>query len=234
MTRLVFPGGSVPSDLQALFATHPEADHALLSASERARCDGFGSPERRLQFTLGRTVARGLAGRRLGVAPAAVPLRVGADGAPEVDGMHLSIAHGGRGDAVVAAAAVADRPVGVDVEAIVPRRADLWPRILAPEEAPVFEALGVHGSEGLTLAWSLKEAVLKGQRTGLRAGARSVRLSLCDEGVPEVGLPEVGLPEAGAAAAVSERSGRWHLRWRRLGAVWVTLAWAAAQEKQTR
>ena len=218
MTNLSLPSGALPPGIEAAWAGVPEADEALLTEAERARRVTFGSADRRLQFTLGRTVARRLAGRRLGVPPVEVPLRLGADGAPEVEGLCVSIAHGGRGGEAVAAAAVADGPVGVDVEAIVPRQEDLWDRILAPEEVGVRDALGGHSTEALTLVWSLKEAVLKGQRTGLRAGARSVRLVLDADGVSE----------AGTASAVSARSGSWLLRFCRLGGVWVTVAWPDA------
>lgn len=213
----------LPADVEVAWAVAGQEDDRSLSEEERARRDAFGHPDRRLQFTLGRTVARALAGRRLGVAPHAVPLRLGADGAPEVGGLSLSIAHGGRGAETVAAAAAASRPVGVDVEAVVPRRPDLWTRILVPAERPLLDALGGPTDAAQTLLWSLKEAVLKGQRTGLRAGGRSVRLTLDADGVPE----------AGAAEAVSERSGRWALRFRRVGGVWLTVAWAERYPKQT-
>lgn len=221
MTGSLFLVGALPTDVEAAWIVAGAEADGVLSAEERVRRDTFGHPDRRLQFTLGRTVARGLVGRRLGVEPGAVGLRLGADGAPEVEGLHISIAHGGRGARAVAAAAVAGRPVGIDVEAVAPRRPDLWTRILTPEERPVLDALGGPTDAAQTLLWSLKEAVLKGQRTGLRAGGRSVRLTMDADGTPE----------AGAAEAVSERSGRWALRFQRVDDVWLSVAWA--YEKQT-
>ena len=195
-------------------AALPHAE-SVLSAAERARRDGFGAADRRRHFALGRLAARTLAGERLGVPPGAVPLGVAADGAVEVEGadLHLSISHGGGGAAAVGLAAIGPRPVGVDVEPIRARRADLWTRILRPDERPALDALGGPSDESQTLLWSLKEAVLKGQRTGLRAGARSVRLELGDGADLS----------SGVASAQADASGRWALRYARRGDLWVVV-----------
>lgn|GEM_PF-581571 len=208
---------------------------AGLSGAEAARAASFAHADRRAAFALGRTAARALLAERLGVAPESVPLVVGADGAPEVEGdggACLSISHAGRGAGVVAAAAVAPVAVGVDLEAIVPRRADLWRRMLRPDEHALLDALGGSSDRAHTLLWSLKEAVLKGQRTGLRASARSVCLAL-DGLSGEV-------PASGAGTATAEASGVWHLAWADLapatGAVgmWLTVATASRDAAEWR
>ncbi len=204
--RLDWP---VPQDVEIVYTT--EEDVSVLTPDERARLATFGHAGRRRQFVLGRTAARTLAARRLGCAPAAVPLVVGADGAPHLDGAFVSIAHGGRGAAAVGVAALADRAVGVDVEAVGPRRPDLWTRILRPDERPLLDALGGPTDDVQTLLWTLKESVLKAQRTGFRAGGRSVRLAL-----------DV---EAGTASAAS-RHGRWRLAFRPLDGLWLAVAWS--------
>lgn len=203
------PGLALPPSVGAAVAT--VADEAALSADERSRRDAFARADRRLAFALGRTAARHLLADALGLDPATVPLAVGADGAPLVRGRHVSIAHTGRGPAVVAVAAVSHGPVGVDVEAVGPRRADLWRRILAPSEHAVLDFLGGPTDSTQTLLWALKEAVLKGQRTGLRAGARSVVLTLDDD--------------AGRLSAVSEQSGAWEVAYAPFGGAWVAVAW---------
>jgi 4'-phosphopantetheinyl transferase len=204
------PDLALPPTVAVALAT--TADEAALSDEERAVRDGFGNADRRLAFALGRTAARGLLAGALGLDPADVPLRVGGDGAPRVSGYGVSIAHTGRGAAAVAVAAVSRGPVGIDVEAVGPRRADLWRRLLSPSEHAVLDALGGPTDSAQTLLWALKEAVLKGQRTGFRAGARSVVLTL---------------PEAlgGRASAVSERSGAWEIAYGRVGGAWLTVAW---------
>jgi len=189
----------------------------VLTPDEQARCDAFGSDDRRRQFALGRTAARTLAAARLGGPPDAVALAVAADGAPEVPGAHLSIAHTGRGEAAAAAAALAAVPVGVDLEAVRPRRPDLWRRILRDDEQSVLASLGGPSDDTQTLLWTLKEAVLKAQRTGFRAGGRSVRLTLNADGSP---------PDRGRASAHAEASGDWSLAFGREGDLWVAVAWS--------
>ncbi len=191
-----------------------------LSDADAARAASFAHPDRRLAFALGRAAARALLAERLGVPAADVPLAVGADGAPHAPGVCVSIAHAGRGAGVVAAAAVAPVAVGVDLEAIVPRRPDLWQRMLRADEHALLGALGGPSDRSQTLLWSLKEAVLKGQRTGLRAGARSVRLAL-DGASGDV-------PASGTGTAWADASGGWHLAWADLGGMWLTVAVADA------
>ncbi len=191
-----------------------------LSDAETALMATFVHADRRAAFALGRTAARALLAARLGVAADAVPLAVGADGAPETEGGCVSISHAGRGAGVVAAAAIAPTAVGVDLEAIVPRRPDLWRRMLRADEHALLDALGGPSDRAQTLLWSLKEAVLKGQRTGFRAGARSVRLAL-DGTAGEV-------PASGTGTASADASGAWHLAWTDLGGMWLTVATAAS------
>lgn len=193
-------------------------DAAGLTDAERARVASFGHADRRRGFVLGRAAARALLADRLGVAKADVPLGVASDGAPVVGGapgLCVSIAHAGRGAAAVGVAAVAPCPVGVDAEPIRPRRPDLWRRLLRPDEHALLDRLGGPTDRTQTLLWSLKEAVLKGQRTGLRAGARSVRLALDDK--------------RRTGAAVADASGAWRLAWADIGGLWVSVAWVDGQ-----
>ena len=183
----------------------------LLSPEESARLAAFRHEARRRGFVLGRAAARTLLAESLGCSPEAVPLAVGADGAPEVQGapLHVSIAHA-AGD--LGGAAIASRAVGLDLEAIRQRRPDLWRRMLRPDEYAVLEALGGPTDETQTLLWSLKEAVLKGRRTGLRAGMHSVRLHQLASGVGE---------------GRDAEGGAWRLGYERRGDLWVT--WALAE-----
>ena len=109
---------TLPPGVDAVLTSEP--DGSVLTDAERARWASFGHADRRRQFVLGRTAARALGARRLRCAPAEVPLGLGEDGAPTLDGAFVSIAHGGRGEDAVGAAALADRAVGVDVEAVAP------------------------------------------------------------------------------------------------------------------
>ena len=126
-----------------------------------------------------------------------------------LEGQEVSIAHA-AGD--LGGAAIASRAVGLDLEAIRQRRPDLWRRMLRPDEYAVLEALGGPTDETQTLLWSLKEAVLKGRRTGLRAGMHSVRLHQLASGVGE---------------GRDAEGGAWRLGYERRGDLWVT--WALAE-----
>ena len=220
MTDLDAAEWALPDRVRVRLATESDSVDGALVADERGRVTGFKSPARQRQFALGRLAVRSLVGDVLGVRALDVPLRVAEDGAPEVPGLVVSIAHTGREGSVSAVAAVGARSLGVDLERIAPRRHDLSRRILRPDEREVLDALGGPTDETQTLLWALKEAVLKAQRTGLRAGARSVRLELYADGAP---------PDRGAAAAVSG-AGAWTLTYGRLGDLWL----AVAYEKQTR
>ena len=218
MTDLDPARWGLPPGLGARLVTEADDATDALPDDERARRDGFGHADRRRQFELGRLAARTVAGERLGLEPPSVPLAVGVDGAPEVVGCHVSIAHTGRGGGVAALAAVHRAPVGVDLERVAPRRPDLWRRISNPAEQPVLDALGGPTDDAQTLLWTLKEAVLKGQRTGFRAGGRSVTLALDADGSP----PALGRARAGSAGA------EWEVAYGRVDDLWLAVAWRDA------
>lgn len=148
----------------------------LLSEEERARRASFGHPKRRRQFTLGRAAARQLAGKVFDVPPETVPLVVAEDGAVELKGRDavLSIAHGGPH----AMAVLAPCPIGADLERIQPRHPELPRVLLHPEEADLLERLPLDRERAVILCWTLKEAVLKAQRTGLRCSPSALRLEV--------------------------------------------------------
>lgn len=185
-----------------------------LAPEERARLASFTLADRRLGFALGRTAARNLLAEQLGCAPASVPLALADGGAPVVEGhpLYVSISHAGRGPETLAAAAVAGRPVGLDLEWIRPLRPDLYRRILAPDEHALLEALPFGHDEAQALLWSLKEAVLKGLQTGFRRSPRGIYLA------------EVG---DGRAQADAGGGSTWALRYGRHGEFWVAVAVAA-------
>lgn len=155
---------------------HAEAAEALLSAEERARMATFLHAGRRRSFALGRAAARTLLAEQLGVAPAQVPLCVADDGGVDVDGaaIRVSIAHSGEH----AVAAVAPRPVGIDLEHIAPRHENLSRFLLHPDEYAAFDALPLDHTRSVILCWTLKEATLKALRTGFRRSPKKLRLAI--------------------------------------------------------
>lgn len=194
---------TLPDDIAVRFVTtEAEIPYSLaaLSAEERAQHDRFGSEKRRREFALGRTVARTLLAQRLGVAAPEVPLRIAADGAPELDGpAHLSIAHAVLPEQTIAVAAVAGRPIGVDLEPIRPRRPDLYRFLLHPDEYGLLERLPLGHDAAQVLIWTLKEAALKAMRTGFRTSPKKLRLTV-----------DVGQSEATARV---EEGASWSLRY---------------------
>lgn len=188
---------------------------ALLSEEERERLEGYGVVKRQREFLLGRVAARQLVGRACQCTPRAVVLAVADDGAVEVGGddaggLCLSITH----TQDEAAAALAERPVGVDLEPIVPRPERLHRFLLSKEERPLLGRLPMTEVEGFVLCWALKEAVLKALRCGLRRSPKIVRLADVDVDVGTARLDVA--PEGG---------GKFEAAFVRDGALWLVVAY---------
>lgn len=173
----------LPDDISLRLSACPASAAPLLTglpAAERAQAAAFGSAKRRREFALGRSTARALLAEHLALAEPDVPLRIGEDGAPEVEGtdLRLSIAHASTAERSFAAAAVAPHPVGVDLEVIRPRRPDLYRFVLHPDEYGLLDTLP-HGHDAAqVLLWTLKEAALKAMRTGFRCSPKKLRLTV--------------------------------------------------------
>jgi 4'-phosphopantetheinyl transferase len=186
---------------------------AMLSEQERERLQGFGHAGRRREFVTGRVALRSLLSDHLDCSPKEVPLRVSESGALDVDAPHhhVSLAHSGRH----AVAVVAPHPVGVDLEEIAPRRPDLDRFLLHPDERGLLEALPLDRSRSLILTWTLKEATLKGMRTGFRLSPKKIRL-------------DIDLSRQRATAVVDERQ-TWNAHFaEREGCYWTVAAPARA------
>lgn len=147
-----------------------------LSEEERARWQAFAIEKRRREFLLGRAVARQLVGERLELEPSKAPLKTAESGAVDVAGASLFVSIAHSGDQAVAA--VADRAVGVDLERVRERRSGLHRFVLHPDEHRLFDDLPLERHRTLILAWTLKEAVLKALRTGLRMAAPKLRVDV--------------------------------------------------------
>lgn len=148
-----------------LIATSP-CEWALppsLSAEEHARAATIAKPLRRRQFIAGRILLRRMLAASLGgraedfelEATAGAPPRVAAH--PE---LQLSVSHSGEW----VAAAIADRPVGIDIEGLGarrdPQRFARW--VCSPDEWKDWRALdGTAADDALIAHWTRKEAWLK-------------------------------------------------------------------------
>ena len=148
----------------------------ILTDQEINRRAGMRNEQRRRSFTAGRIALRTLLGDHLGMAPADVPIIVEPTGrlACPGSGLFLSLAHSGD----LAVAAASHRNVGIDLELIRTKPASLLDYILAEEERDHVHALDLDSDHSLFLCWTVKEAVLKANGTGLRKSPRRVRLTL--------------------------------------------------------
>jgi 4'-phosphopantetheinyl transferase len=148
---------------------------AALTPEERARGERLRHPRARDQFIHARGLLRVLLGHYLGCAPGAVPIVVAPDGKPRLEGgaIEFNVSHT-EGRALFA---VADRPVGVDVEVVraVPNADSLVDRFFAPAEREQYRALPPELRPAAFLrGWTCKEAVLKGLGCGTRELDRCV------------------------------------------------------------
>jgi 4'-phosphopantetheinyl transferase len=146
---------------------------AALPASERERAAGFLREEAARRWVASRWALRRVLREYVGEAAASAELEISGHGKPRLpcpSGPQFNLSHS-EGLALVA---VAERPVGVDVEAIRPR-----PDLLALAERglPREEAAAVRGAAAAERpalfhgAWARQEARLKCLGTGFGAGA---------------------------------------------------------------
>jgi 4'-phosphopantetheinyl transferase len=138
----------------------------LLDEGERARAAAFLSPRDQRRFTVAHGALRILAGRELKAPSAALTWIPGRYGKPELvspwSGLHTSLSHSGD---MIAAAISAGRPVGVDIQHLVPGldAVGMSARFFPPDEAE-YVAAGRDASvraDRLAHLWARKEAVVK-------------------------------------------------------------------------
>ncbi len=149
---------------------------SILSPEEQDRLQSFAHKSRRTSFVLGRAAARLLVSDRLEKPLEDVRLRVSPGGAVDVEDSNLclSISHSRN----MAAVAIAERAVGVDVEFMRAPHPKLHERILSQGEREMVERLPVPFDQGTLLVWTLKEAIVKALRTGLRRPMKSVEVEI--------------------------------------------------------
>ncbi len=185
----------------------------MLAPEERALLQTFHLEKRRRQFVLGRLVLRQLLADHLGENPSRVPLVVAGDGAVDLaeSTWRLSLAH--SGDRAVAAVSTRG-PVGVDIERIQPRHPGLPGFLLHPDEYGLIER--GDPDDRLILLWTIKEAVLKGMRTGFRVSPRALRVQMDDS--------------ADQALVVVDDRAEWQAQCMKYDAYYVSVAYPAAAQ----
>ena len=181
----------------------------VLDDSERARAAAFLSQRDRQVFTVAHGALRILVGRELRTRPAALRWTRGRYGKPELaapwSGLHTSLSHSGD---MIAAAISTDRPVGIDVQHVVPGldTVALSARFFPPDEAGYVAA----GRDAIARAdrfahlWARKEAVVKaaGGRLwpNLKIAVRSRDVVSCAEPARPHRVADVAAPTSFRAA----------------------------------
>lgn len=146
---------------------------ALVTAEDRARLTPAMVERRRAEHLAGRALLRHAIADSTGRAASSLPLTVTAAGKPEcVGGPHVSVSHSGS----LVVCAVADVPVGVDVETRPPRDVEgVAERYFTAAEA---RWIAAEPAERFPMLWVLKEAYLKALGVGLAGGLDSLECRL--------------------------------------------------------
>ncbi|MFF1926001.1 4'-phosphopantetheinyl transferase family protein [Streptomyces sp. NPDC058221] len=186
----------------------------ILDDEELGRAGSLVVEADRLCYLASHVALRMLLGARLGVAPAAVPLRRepcpscgGPHGRPATDGgVHFSLSHT-RGIALLA---FAGTPVGADVEATPQARtvAEIGDQLHPAERRELAELPEDQRPAAFVRAWTRKEAYLKGTGFGLAGGLSHDHLGTGPHPQPGPAgwtVTDVAVP-AGHAAAVAVRT----------------------------
>jgi len=177
-------------------------DGSVCSDGEHDRAASFGAHLAGARWLAAHHFLRLTLGRRLDRPPAVLVFEVGAHGKPAVDGVEFNLAHSGG----VAVVAVAQRPVGVDVEVRRP--------ISRPEG--VARRLGLAwpvGDDALLRAWCRTEALVKATGDGATQG-----LARAEERLGPAGwtVADLALGD-GIEGAVAARGADWVVA----GPVWA-------------
>jgi 4'-phosphopantetheinyl transferase len=153
-----------------------------LRPDERSRYERYRTDRDRSMFLLGRVMARALVGEAAGVDPWSWAWREGPRGRPEIGEPRVSVRFNLAHSAGMVVCAVAEgREVGVDVEDLARRPADLAlvRRCCSPLEIAELETAAAGERHDLFLRyWTLKEAYLKARGLGLSVPLSDISLAV--------------------------------------------------------
>lgn len=197
LARLWIIDADLPAEITARCAE-------VLDSAERDRAATLRDPRDRQQFTIAHGALRILAAAELNTAPALLRWTAGRYGKPELappwSVLHTSLSHSGG---LIAVAISLRRPVGVDVQHLLPglNPARLSARFFPPAEASYV----AEGSDARTRAdrfahlWTRKEAVVKavGGRlwTNLKITVRDRDVISCAEPAGQHRVSDVAAPD---------------------------------------
>jgi len=162
-----------------------------LVADELAQAEGFSSEASRRRYVVARGALRVFLGELLGEPPGSVRIEVGPGGKPRLagarrPGLHFNVSHSGD----LALICIADREVGIDLEAVrpIPSALAIARRRFAPAEARfVEEGEAADVDRRFLTCWTRKEALVKAVGTGLDVDLRGFIVPLAEvEGIVSI------------------------------------------------
>jgi 4'-phosphopantetheinyl transferase len=194
-----------------------------LNTEERARAQQYRFEPDRRRFVLCRAILRDLVGRYLGCPPRDVEFARGAHGKPELAAkdrgawqLEFNLSHT-RGMCLIGFAR--DRAIGVDVEAIDPKRdwSMLGRRFLHPGEWEMISSLPMaQQAAAFYTCWTCKEAYVKARGEGLSRGLTSFQV-LLPAGLGQIRISD----ELAENARETSDATEWWLKRLDLGTDWA-------------
>jgi 4'-phosphopantetheinyl transferase len=204
---------------------------AVLSAEERQRASSFIFAEDRRRFIVGRARLRQVLGRYTAMPPKALRFCYGAHGKPALAPSRSAPCFNLSHSAGMAALAIADCAVGIDIEKVRPINRAVAERFFSARENAALRGLrGADWRDAFYRCWTRKEAVVKAIGKGLSLRLASFDVSVATaplllrlEGsfdtASQWSLVDVALPRGLVGAIAARTMGRGvrvqHLRWGR-------------------
>ncbi len=178
-------------------------DGAVLSPEEHSRASRFIVPHAARRYTAGRAAMRRVLAALRGVSAAELVFTTGRNGKPSLPGgPEFNLSHSGA----VALFAVADFPLGIDIEAVRPLEHGIATLVFTAAEQLMLAGLsGTQRDTMIIRGWTRKEAVIKAQG-GSIADLQAITV-LPDPILPGWQVTELPVLAGYAAAVAASRQG---------------------------
>lgn len=171
-------------DIRTLNDSQYEQAFAAMSASRQQRAQRMRHEDDLRRTIAADHLARRMAAKRFGIEPEAVALDRLESGQPVLTGLPCCISLSHSGSWVMCA--LCDRPVGADIEVIIPRGQRLLKWACTAEEQAYILASGQFDPLRFMQVWTAKEAVLKRSGQGLSGGIDTTVVANADGLLPVI------------------------------------------------
>lgn len=162
-------------DIRTLSVEQLEHSYSLMSASRQERVKRMQAADDQRRTIAADHLCRRMLSQAFRLDPESIRIINLPDGRPTAEGLpcHISLSHSGRW----VMCALADRPVGADVEVISERRERIVSRICSPAEREYIYKTGLFDPRSFFEIWTAKEAALKRTGKGLSGGLKSIQVA---------------------------------------------------------